>query len=244
MSSFTRSLPRLACATILLACADSTDPAAPSAARLLDEAPHPVFESEGTEPSPEELAAMPPEFQANPTLLGYSTDVALTDGRARASASMRYFATNAKQEVELKLRYENREIAVATGYGEDSHFLPFMRTLSTAAALGVSGACGHLADATSVHTAWHQFIAGGWKFFSWGTTARSSFDDDRQTPCEPPPPPPPPTAPPADPDEPEVYEPVCEFCQQWLEYTSWGLLVAAWWECQPVDMSFCHLYLT
>ena len=240
---FIRWLPRLACATVLLACADSTDPAAPSAALSLDEAPQPILESGEAEPTPAELAAMPMEFQTNPTLLGYSTNVAFTDGRARASAYMKYFATNAKQEVELSLRYENREIAVATGYGEDSNFLPSVRTLSTTAALGVSSACGHLADGRSVHTAWHQFIAGGWKFLSWGTTARSSQDDDRQTPCEPPPPPPS-TAPPAGPDDPGGYEPVCEFCQQWLEFTYWGQLIAIWWECEPVDMSYCELYLT
>lgn len=240
---FTRWSSRLACATVLLACADPTDPVAPSAVLSLDEAPTPILESGGAEPTPAELAQMPLDFQANPTLLGYSTDVAFTDGRTRAGASMRYFATNAKQEVELKLRYENREIAVATGYGEDSNFLPSVRTLSTTAALGVSGACGHLADATSVHTAWHQFIAGGWKFFSWGTTGRSSQDDDRQAPCEPPPPPPS-TAPPAAPDDPDGYEPVCEFCQQWLEFTYWGQLIGIWWECEPVDMSYCEMYLT
>jgi hypothetical protein len=241
--SFTRWLSRIACAAVLLACADATDPAAPAASLLLDEAPPPILEEGGTEPTPAELAAMPAEFQANPTLLAYSTSVAFGDGRALAKASMRYFATNATQEVTLKLRYENREIAAATAYGEDSHFFPLIGTLSTTAALGVSSSCGHLADAASVHTGWHQFIVGGWKFLRWGTTARSSHDDDRQAPCEPPPPPPPPTDPTAGPDDPDGYEPVCTFCQQWLEFTYWGDLVGIWWECQPVDLAYCEMYL-
>jgi hypothetical protein len=244
MLSFTRWLPRLACATVLLACADRTDPAAPSTDLSLDEAPQPILESGGPEPTPAELAAMPAEFRTNPTLLDYSTDVAFApaENRVRSRGYMEYFATNAKQEVRLTLRYENREVATGHAYGEDSHFFPGVRTLLTTAALGVGGPCGHLADGASVHSAWHQFIAGGWKFFSWGTTTRSSQDDDRQSPCAPPPPTP--VAPPAGPDDPGVYEPVCEFCQQWLEFTYRGDLLAIWWECEPVDLSYCETYLT
>jgi hypothetical protein len=253
MFSMTRWFPRLVCATVLLACADGTDPTAPSAvaASVLSQ---PLVDDDSTSepspelsgPSPEELATMPADFRMNPTLLDYWTDVGFipAESRSYAQGYMKYFATNATQDVKLDLRFENGVIATRTAYGENTDLFPYVRSLWTTALLGVSGSCGHLADGATIHKAWHQFIAGGWKFFSWGTAAGTSGDMKEQVQCVPPPTPPP--APPGSTggiDDSGGYQLICEYCQQWLEFTPWGDLLAVWWECEPVDMWYCETYL-
>jgi hypothetical protein len=239
MSANTRWFPRIVCAVVVLACADAADPVAPSLPAELDVTPLHV-EIGSSEPSIEDLEQMPLEFRGNPTLLDYWTDVGFipAESRSYAQGYMKYFATNATQDVKLDLRFENRGIATRTAYGEEANIFPNVRSLWTTALLGVSGSCGHLADGATIHRAWHQFIAGGWKFFSWGTAAGTSGDAAEQTGCEPPPPPTQRTGNAG--NDPEVYQLVCEYCQQWLEYNLFGDLIDVWWECERVDISYCE----
>ena len=252
MFAMTRWFPRLVCATVVLACADATDPVAPGAATPADTPQLFIDDFDGiegiepVEPTVAELAELPAEFRASPTLLDYWTDVGFipAESRSYAQAYMKYFATNATQDVTLDLMFEHQRIASRNAHGENADMLPFVRSLWTTALLGVSGSCGHLADGASVHTAWHQLIASGWKFFSWGTNARTSGDMKEQSPCAPPPPPRPvPPGATGGVDDPGGYRPTCEYCQQWLEFTLWGDLIAVWWECEPVDLSYCERYL-
>jgi hypothetical protein len=240
MFTSARWIPRLACGMVLLACADSTDPTAPSVAAS---AGPPQLSAEGgdAEPTPEELAEMPAEFRMPATLLSYWTDVGFTyDGTAYAQGFMRYFATNATQEVTLDLRFENRMVATRKAYGEQSDFLPAIRTLWTSAHLGVSGSCGHLADGATIHKAWHQFLVGGWRFLSWGNAAGTSGDSAEQPACAPPPPPPPPADGVGRGGE---YEEGCTLCTQWLSY-SYGHVVGIWWECEEIDGATCQALMT
>ena len=91
---------------------------------------------------------MPSEFAVTPTILVYWTNVGFlpAEGRAYGRGFMSYYATNAEQNVALSLRFENREVASTNAFGENSDWLPANRMLFTTAYLGVSGACGHLAD--------------------------------------------------------------------------------------------------
>ncbi len=240
MFSIARWIPRMMCGLIVVGCTDATRPTAPPAST---EVPSLSVQGEGPEPAEEEFAEMPSAFRMAPTLLNYWTDVGFMSdvGRAYAQGFMKYFGTNATQNVKASLRFENQPIGSSDAYGEASDFLPSLRTLWTTAQIGVSGSCGHLADGATIHKAWHQFVAGGWKFFSWGNTAGTSGDSAEQPGCPPTPPPP------SDPggngggggDGTDGYEGECEICQEWLQYYD-GQLVDVWWECEPVDPSVCE----
>jgi hypothetical protein len=238
-----RWLPGIACAIALLACADATDPTAPGPAPAAD-VPLLSTEGSGSEPSPEELAEMPAEFRSASTILDYWTDAGFlpAEGRAYARGFMTYFATNAAQQVRLSLRFENRPIGQSDASAENSDWLPAVRWLFTTAYMGVSGTCGHLADGVSSHRAWHQFLGGGWKFFSWGHTGRTSGDSAEQPSC-PEPPPPPPSPPSGGGGGGNDYEEGCELCTQWFYFID-NQIVDEWWECQPIDMSYCDALMT
>ena len=239
-----RWLPGIACAMALLACADASDPTAPGPAPA---SALPALSTEGTgpAPTPEELAEMPAEFAEAPTIYSHWTDAGFlpAEGRAFARAFMTYLATNATQQVRLSLRFEDRPIAQSDAGAEEADWFPATRVLFTTAYVGVSGTCGHLADGTSSHRAWHQFIGGGWKFFSWGNTGRSSGDSDHQPAC-PEPPPPPPTPPSGGGGGGgNEYEEGCELCTQWF-YVIDGEILDEWWECRPIDSRICDALLT
>ena len=235
MSASTRLLARAACAIVLSACADTADPVAPRAEGPASTVALSV-DGTGPEPTPEELAEMPSEFATAPSILSASTSVGFEpdQGRAYAMGYMTYLASDASQDVVLDLRFQNDHIATRQVHGEQSDFLPWFRALVTPAHLGVSGTCGHLADGTTNHRAWHKFIVGGWKFLSWGNDAKPSSDSEEQPGC-PPPPPPPPSGGGGGDDE---YDSGCELCQEWLYFID-GELVDVWWECQPIDDYWC-----
>lgn len=239
MFASARWFSRLACGMVVLACADTTDPTAPSAVVSAD-APQLSTEGGGAGPSPEELAEMPIEFRTNPTILDFWTDVGFlpAESRAYARGFMSYLASNAAQDVVLSLRFDNSTIASSDAFGENSDWFPAVRMLFTTAFVGVSGTCGHLADGTTNHKAWHQFLVGGWKFLSWGNTARSSGDSAEQPECPPLPPPPP-----AGGGSSDEYEDGCQLCQQWFYFID-DQIVDEWWECEPIDNRYCEGLMT
>lgn len=237
MFASARWFSRLAFGMVLLACADTTDPTAPSAVASAD-APQLSTEGGGSAPSPEELAEMPSEFASSPAIYDFGTKVEFlpAENRVIAQGTMSYLASHASQNVTLSLRFDNSPIASTEALGENSDWLPWFRGLSTTASLGVSGACGHLADGGTIHKAWHQFLVGGWKFLSWGNEARSSNDSAEQPQCAPSPPP-------SGGGGPDEYEDSCWLCQQWFYYID-GEIVDEWWECDPIDGRFCEGLMT
>ena len=228
LSRFPR-LARLVCATSMLACASDNDPTAPpeTSESLLPLRPMLMTE----EPTVEEMAEMPAEFQENPTLLEYRTTVAFVepDG-VYAQGYMRYFATDATQQVSLTLRFDDRTVASTSVTGVRENFLPAERTLVTTAPLGVNGSCGHYADGHSSHRVWHKFLISGWKFFSWGTFQDGSYDQAEQPAC-------PSSGTGGGGDQP--YDTDCYSCQQWFWYED-GQILDEWWECTPIDARFCE----
>ncbi len=228
----TRLLRRVACAIAVSACADSPDPVAPGAESPVAPA------ALSLAPTPEELAEMPPEFATAPAIDEYGTEVIFStvDRRAIARGYMTYFATDATQDVEIDLRFENQQIASNRVQGVASDFFPWVRLLETKVGVGVSGTCGHLADGTTSHKAWHHFTITGWKNFEWGHDGVGSGDSAEQPPCPEPPPESPYGGGGGGGDD--EYESDCEYCQEWLYYVD-GDLVDYWWECSPISDYWC-----
>ena len=221
-------MTRALCALSFLACAGESDPIAPqdTAAAF---APAPSLST--MEPSDAELAGMPSEFLTGPSIFNARTTVAFTpDPGVYAEAAMDYFATDAEQEVTLVLREGDRAIYSKTARSVAEDWLPAWRPLHTMVSFPVSAACGSSADGSSAHRAWHKFIVGSWKYFSWGRQETPSGGAAAQGSCSS-------AGSGGGGDGP--YETGCQSCQQWFWY-EYGQIVDEWWECTPIDASFCE----
>src|SRR5688572_22475207 len=150
MSITFRNIARIACVLSLLACADTDGPVAPAS-----DSTAVALESLGAssmEPTPEELAELPPEFQQRPTIISMKTEVGFVKGDgAWAQGSMDYYGTDAEQEVTLTIYLGDTKVAEKTAKGVASHFFPTRRSLHTMVALPLSAACGHRADGHTQH---------------------------------------------------------------------------------------------
>ena len=230
-----RHVARIACALSVLACAKEHSPTAP-AIDTTGDLTLVASSYEEMEPTPEELAAMPIEFQKHPTILTMKTEVGFSKGDgAWAQGVMDYLASDAEQEVELVVLLADREIARKPAKGVASSFWPDHRSLITTVAIPLAAACGHRADGRTQHRAWQKFLVTGWKLFSWGMNEGPSNGDAWQGDC-PPTPPPPSGDPGGGRDDP--YDGGCEACQQWFFYMN-GWLVEEWWECMEVEGYRC-----
>lgn len=230
---------RAICALSLLACASERNPTAPgrdSAAIAV-----PLLEQAASEPSPEELAELPAEFQTAPSIFNARTEVEFTSDGVYARGTMDYFATDAEQDVTLTLRRDDREVYSRTARDVQEDFFPAMRSLSTIVSFGVDASCGNSADGSTAHRVWHKFIVGSWKYFSWGRDEEPSGDGAEQPAC--PEPAPPPTSEPGTGGGGGDYDTGCVSCQQWFWY-EYGQLVDEWWECTPVDAWRCESLAT
>jgi hypothetical protein len=228
--SFIRWFPRVACAVVLVACGDAAEPAAPRFSN------NDVPQLSASEPTPEELAEMPSEFSRDANLQSWGTDVFFipTAGIAYGQSHMHYFATNAEQELKLDLRYKNAPAGSVRGFTERSTFFPHDYGMWTEASIGVSGACGHSVNGAAIHKVWHKWLVSGWKLFEFHHRAESSFDGDAQVDCPAPPP-----QSPGYGGGPEEYPGDCEICQEWLYFVD-GHIINSWWECEPIDGSYCE----
>jgi hypothetical protein len=221
-----QSLARFGCAMIMLACASDEGPTAPESGSR-NPAPPPSLSTEGAEPTPEELATLPPEFSEESTILAYDVEAGFSEGDgAFAEASMTYYATNAEQEATVTVRAGSTQIGTKTGRSVRHNFLPSTRTMHTIIGLPFAGACGHIADAKGQHKAWHQFFVVGWKFLTWGAKEEPSSNYARQRECE--------ARTPRGGSGDDPYEGGCEVCQQWF-YVFQDGTVAVWWDCWDVD---------
>lgn len=234
-----RHCARVLCAIPLLACASDKSPTAPPA----DPPEVTIAPSFATmEPSAEELAEMPEEFQTAPSIFNARTVVGFSPGDgAYAQGLMDYFASDAEQEVTLRLRRDDREVYSKTAKGVQEDFFPAPRSLTTTVSFAVSANCGNTADGNTAHRAWHKFIVGGWKYLSWGRGETSSGASATQPTCEELPPPPNSESGGSDGGGGggDAYETDCVSCQQWFWY-EYGQLVDEWWECTPTDPSRCE----
>lgn len=232
MISRIRSTTRALCALPFLACAGESGPSAPQADTAAF-VPGPSLST--LQPSESELAEMPSEFHTAPSIFNARTVVAFTDDPGvYAEASMDYYATDAEQDVTLALRHDDREVYSKTARDVREDWLPAWRSLHTMVSFSVSATCGNSADGDTAHRAWHKFIVGSWKYFSWGRHETPSRGTAAQPQCA--------TSPPpgsggSGGDDP--YDTGCESCQQWFWY-EYGQIVDEWWECTPIDASYCE----
>jgi len=234
MLPYLRHMARVGCALSFIACSSERTPTAP-----------PVDVAEVTlpdglrlstmAPTPEELAEMPAEFSTAPSIFNPRTIVEFVADGVFAQGVMDYFATDAEQEVTLALSFDNGEISRTTAKGAQGDLIPWTRHMRTTTTLPVPGECGYSATGHTQHRAWHKFLVGGWKFLSWGEDERPSSNQKEQPACPPPPPPSPPGGGPGE----DPYDTGCQSCQQWFWYED-GVRVDEWWECTPIDPSYCE----
>ena len=228
-----RPFLRATCALLLAACSDGS-PTAPSPGAARPSLSETII---GEEPSSEELAQMPAEFETAPGVYSHWTDVGFitAEQKAYARAYMTYFASDGRQKVTLSVGLNDRLVGSSTAEEAQSDWLPDVRMMFTSTTRSVSAACGHTADGQSQHIAFHKFLVDGWKFLSWGHHEVPSSDSDAQEPC---PPPPPPTDEEEVPGE-EPYLEECEVCQQWFWRVPGGGSLE-WWECTPEEGDACQ----
>ena len=245
MSTSIRHISCLMGAVLLTACSDGV-PSAP-----LDSAVGtPAMKIlPGSSPTPEELATLPSEFSILPYITRRWTVVGFIphEKRAFGQSFMEYWATDGRQDLKLDLRFENGPPISKHAQTARSDLVPATRTLWTTTHLGVMGECGHIADGTGTHAVWHKAIVSGWNLFRWGDNTETSNGSAFQPDCPPPP------------QDGEVdngdgsgdgaspgggeYQAECEMCQQWFYYIA-GVIVDEWWECTPIDGSYCGLAAT
>ena len=135
-----------------------------------------------TEPTPEQLAAMPPEFQQTTDILEYWLDVGFISEQAYGSAYMKYLGNYAAITLPLALLKNNTEVASTTGFAEQTSYLPAVRTLTAVASLGLSGSCGHTVNGSAIFKAHSQFILNK-SWLVWGGVGRSAHNTKSQPAC-------------------------------------------------------------
>jgi hypothetical protein len=141
----------------------------------------PIDEPSGGEGSGE----IPPEWQPAPSILNYWTDAGFGTSSAWGQGFMHYFASHATQTVRLALRYNTNQVANTSATSEESAFLPWFRDLWTSTTVQVGKSCGHSADASTQHSAWHQPPAPLGGLAKWGHQTVPSGKPAAQPPCPP-----------------------------------------------------------
>lgn len=193
----------IATGVVQLACGESIGP--PSLARDLDIVV-PQLERSGSEthvttvarererppgispieiPIDEPSGGLPPEWQSPPSIVSNESDAGFGTSSVWGQGSMRYFASHARQTVHLTVRLNTSEVAKTSGTSEESAFLPWFRDLWTTARVQLDKTCGHTADASTEHTAWHQPPAPVGGLATWGKQTASSWAPAAQPPCPP-----------------------------------------------------------
>jgi hypothetical protein len=128
-------------------------------------------------------STLPPEWQQAPTIYTRWTDAGFGTNAAWGQGFMHYFASHATQTVRLALRFNNSTVATTSGTSEHSSFFPWFRDLWTNASLSVGKSCGHAADASTQHTAWHQPPAPLGGLAKWGMESAPSYKPATQSSC-------------------------------------------------------------
>lgn len=191
---------RVMAATLLgcsaAACADAVGPEAraglhPRAAVIPvpykgdpPELPAPTPPPTYTEATPEDIAKLPPEYQAATLFLEHRTLSEFRPGQAVAEGSMRWRGNRGRQELTMTLRGTDgtfeRTFTSAGGGG-----WPWTENqMNTTGAIQTLSECGNVLDASTKHEIWNEAIApeevtrdgaavGWWR---WGTQEKTTFD--------------------------------------------------------------------
>ena len=119
---------------------------------------------------------LPPEWQTAPSIYDYWTDSRISASAADARGFMLYWASHATQVVRLALRFEGRQIANTAAEGAQSDLFPWARELRTDVGIGVEKDCGHVADGSTVHHAWHEPPSPIGRLTRWGDDKKTSAE--------------------------------------------------------------------
>ncbi|MDQ3951307.1 MAG: hypothetical protein M3282_13320 [Gemmatimonadota bacterium] len=144
-----------------------------------------LITDDGEPSSGESSSELQPEFQTAPSIFAYGTDAGFRDGVAWGQAYMSYFASHAKQVLTLSLRFNNSQIANTPAVSERGDWLPAYRSLWTDARLFVAKSCGHALDASTSHSAWHEWQVLFKGLLKWGLATTPSGDLASQSACPP-----------------------------------------------------------
>jgi hypothetical protein len=127
---------------------------------------------------------IPPEFQMAPSITRKETDAGFSSTEAWGQSNMTYFGSHARQVLNLALRFNNAQVANPSFKTEAADLFPNWRGLWTDGRVVTPNPCGHTLQATSEHSAWHQFpLVGSWS--TWGNTTQSTTKSAQQPPCAP-----------------------------------------------------------
>lgn len=178
-----RFLPLLATTLMLSACDDAAGPAPPAndldvvVPALAPLAPPPPERPAFTN-DPGEDADIPDGFDDAPAILTSRVTAGFTNTRAYAQAMMRFWGNRGRQDVLLDLYYNGSKVGSRPASGRKSEIFPGFYRIDTTASMVVNDKCGHTADATSDHEAWHE-----WGGNIWDQDTQQNGDNADQPEC-------------------------------------------------------------
>ena len=141
--------------------------------------PDPVL---SMEPTPDQLAAMPPEFQQTAQIIEHWLDVGFIGDEAYGYAYLKYLGNYASITLPLTLLRNGAEVSNTTGFSEQTSFLPAIRTLNAVASLGTFADCGHMVNGSAIYKVHNQFFLNK-SWLVWGTVGNSDHSSKSQPAC-------------------------------------------------------------
>ena len=193
---------------------------------------------------------MPAQFLSPPQIDRTFIDVGFLPRVAWATAQMRYYATNARLSLYLKLKKNDLTIDRDSSQVSSETLFPLFTSLPARVNISTPAECGYRVDASASFTSWMTFpLPKTGNFFAWGHSSKGETAFEVQ-----------PTCPPVItngtewvdellnedgytddeaseyPDE--EYDGTCQFCQFWYATVD-DRIVAVWLDCTETDDSYC-----
>jgi hypothetical protein len=177
MRSSRRTVALLSVVVAIGGCTDATSPDHSSAIATII----------NREPTPEELAELPPEFAFPTEVYGYRIEGGyLNEGRtAWAHAILDYFATDAINTIEISLFNGGTAIGSPQSVTRrESETLPWRRRSVAAVTVGVPEPCGHRHDAKGSYAIYNTAVIGSLgQMFKWQEKGNGATAHFAQEPC-------------------------------------------------------------
>jgi hypothetical protein len=132
---------------------------------------------------------LPDEFVGHYTWLDVSADVGwMSPQQAYGQAIVRYWASNVKASVELKVTdSKGNVVGTNTANSQDWWLIPWKATLYASTNVMVGATCGLIAQASAKGEVWDSSISSAQGLLSWGNKSGSDGKSASQASCTPPP---------------------------------------------------------
>jgi hypothetical protein len=132
---------------------------------------------------------LPEEFIGHYTWLDVSADVGwMSPNQAYGQAIVRYWASNVKAFVELKVTdSQGTVVGINTANAQDWWLIPWKATLYASTNVVVGATCGLIAQASAKGEVWDSSISSAQGLLSWGNKSGSDGKSAAQAACTPPP---------------------------------------------------------